>query len=74
MPELNPTVTLQQFDDFLVAEGLVFEAVVIGGAALHGLGIVTRTTDDVDVLGAASARGDRGGGRALCRAAAHTAE
>ena len=48
--ELNPTETLQAFDTFLASEGLSFRAVVIGGAALHALGIVTRTTDDVDVL------------------------
>lgn len=47
---INPTTTLIAFDRFLHAEGLAFEAVVIGGAALHVLGVVTRVTEDVDVL------------------------
>jgi hypothetical protein len=50
MTELDPTVTIKAFDHFLENEGLSFDAVVIGGAALHALGIITRTTDDVDVL------------------------
>lgn len=50
MTELNPTATLQAFDAFLAAEGLSFAGVIIGGAALHALGYITRTTDDVDVL------------------------
>ena len=50
MTEINPTATLHAFDEFLVREGLYFSAVVIGGAALHVLGHITRTTDDVDVL------------------------
>ena len=48
--ELDPTATIRAFDAFLSREGLAFEAVVIGGAALHTLGIISRTTDDVDVL------------------------
>lgn len=47
---INPTATLVAFDQFLHAEHLSFEAVVIGGAALHALGVVTRVTEDVDVL------------------------
>lgn len=50
MISINPTATLVAFDQFLHAEGLSFEAVVIGGAALHALGIITRVTEDVDVL------------------------
>ena len=50
MSEIDPTATLRAFDEFLDADGLRFDAVVIGGAALHALGIITRTTDDVDVL------------------------
>jgi hypothetical protein len=50
MTLINPTETLVAFDQFLHAEGLSFEAVVIGGAALHGLGVITRVTEDVDVL------------------------
>ena len=50
MTELNPTETIAAFDRFLLEEGLSFDAVVIGGAPLHALGIISRTTDDVDVL------------------------
>ena len=50
MVELDPTATLHAFDAFLAGEGLSFEGVVIGGAALHVLGYITRSTDDVDVL------------------------
>jgi hypothetical protein len=50
MTEIDPTATLRAFDAFLVGEGLSFAGVVIGGAALHALGYITRTTDDVDVL------------------------
>ncbi len=50
MSEINPSQTLKEFDAFLASEGVGFEAVVIGGAALHVLGVVTRTTEDVDVL------------------------
>jgi hypothetical protein len=38
------------FDSFLAARGLSLEAVVIGGAALNLLGIVSRPTRDCDIL------------------------
>lgn len=41
---------IERFDRYLVQEGLRFEAVVIGGAALIALGIIQRTTKDVDCL------------------------
>ncbi len=41
---------LKEFDQYLVTRGLEFEAVVIGGAALALLGVVTRETQDCDVL------------------------
>jgi len=47
---MYPDQTLSAFDRFLVAEGLRFEAVVIGGAALALLGITQRQTRDCDVL------------------------
>lgn len=47
---MHPDQTLSAFDQFLVAEGLRFEAVVIGGAALALLGITERQTRDCDVL------------------------
>ncbi len=39
-----------EFDKFLESEGLFFEAVVIGGAALNILDISSRKTRDVDCL------------------------
>ena len=41
---------LMEFDDFLAIRKLQFEAIVIGGAALSLLGVVTRETQDCDVL------------------------
>jgi hypothetical protein len=41
---------LQQFDEYLLKRGLRFEAVVIGGAALNLLGVISRPTNDCDVL------------------------
>ncbi len=42
--------TLEAFDAFLAERGLHFEGVVVGGAALNLLGIVSRATKDRDVL------------------------
>ena len=42
--------TLARFDVFLADRDLIFEAVVIGGAALALLGVVTRQTRDCDIL------------------------
>jgi hypothetical protein len=42
--------TLQQFDEYLFRRGLRFEAVVIGGAALDLLGVISRPTKDCDIL------------------------
>lgn len=47
---MHPRSTLASFDLFLAARGLRLEAIVIGGAALELLGIVTRTTRDCDIL------------------------
>jgi len=41
---------LDKFDIYLEEKGLSFECIVIGGAALIHLGIVTRRTEDVDLL------------------------
>jgi hypothetical protein len=38
------------FDRYLEARGLHFDAVVIGGAALNLLGVVSRLTKDCDIL------------------------
>ena len=45
-----PREIIQQFDEYLVAQNLVFEAVVIGGTALALLNIIDRQTKDCDVL------------------------
>lgn len=41
---------VQKFDSYLHEKDLQFEAVVIGGAALNLLGVVSRFTRDCDVL------------------------
>jgi hypothetical protein len=47
---MKPLEVLQQFDAYLAAKGLSFDAIVIGGAALAILGTITRETQDCDVL------------------------
>lgn len=47
---MNPIEVVQKFDLFLARKDKVFEAVVIGGAALHILGVISKQTQDVDVL------------------------
>ncbi len=47
---MKPEETIAAFDTFLAETGLVFEAVVIGGAALGLLGVVSRQTRDFDIL------------------------
>ena len=47
---MTPRATLVAFDQFLAARGLQLEAVVVGGAALNLLGVVTRPTKDCDIL------------------------
>lgn len=42
--------TVALFDRYLEARGLRFDAVVIGGAALNLLGVVSRLTKDCDIL------------------------
>jgi len=41
---------LEAFDDYLAARRLQLDAVVIGGAALNLLGVVSRPTRDCDIL------------------------
>jgi hypothetical protein len=38
------------FDAYLAARGLGFEAVVVGGTALNLLGVISRATQDCDIL------------------------
>lgn len=47
---MQPEETIPDFDEYLADQGLRFEAVIIGGAALSLLGVVLRATDDCDVL------------------------
>jgi hypothetical protein len=47
---METKMTIALFDSFLAEKHLRFEAVVIGGAALNLLGVVSRPTRDCDVL------------------------
>lgn len=47
---MNSLELIEKFDLFLAGQKLTFEAVVIGGAALNLLGLVSRYTRDCDVL------------------------
>ena len=47
---MNPRETLSAFDQFLADRALRLDAVVIGGAALNLLGVVSRPTKDCDIL------------------------
>ena len=47
---MKTTVIVARFDAFLAAEGLHLEAIIVGGAALGLLGLITRETRDCDVL------------------------
>lgn len=47
---MKPSEVLMHFDQFINKRNLSFEAVIIGGAALSVLGIISRQTRDCDVL------------------------
>jgi hypothetical protein len=47
---MDPRTTLAAFDRYLADRGLALEAVVVGGAALNLLGVITRQTRDCDIL------------------------
>jgi hypothetical protein len=47
---MYPIDVIVKFDQYLFKKDMTFEAVVIGGAALSILGIISRQTQDVDVL------------------------
>jgi len=47
---MKPKEVLIEFDQYLKTRELGFEAVVIGGAALALLGVISRETQDCDVL------------------------
>jgi Nucleotidyltransferase of unknown function (DUF6036) len=47
---MNSRNLLERFDVFLEERGVGFEAIVVGGAALNLLGVISRATKDCDVL------------------------
>jgi hypothetical protein len=47
---MKPRETLEAFDIYLAERGLCLDAVVVGGAALNLLGVVSRPTKDCDIL------------------------
>ena len=47
---MKPTETIARFDRHLEERGLSFEAIVVGGAALALLGVISQQTRDCDVL------------------------
>jgi len=47
---MNPRETLSAFDQFLADRALHLDAVVVRGAALNLLGVVSRPTKDCDIL------------------------
>jgi hypothetical protein len=47
---MNMREIISRFDQYLSIQGLRFEAVAIGGAALNLLGVVARPTKDCDIL------------------------
>jgi len=47
---MRPRETLEAFDRYLADRGLRLDAVVIGGAALNLLGVISRATKDCDIL------------------------
>jgi hypothetical protein len=47
---MDPRATLVAFDRYLADRGFALEAVVVGGAALNLLGVITRQTRDCDIL------------------------
>lgn len=46
----RPRETLEAFDRFLADRSLRLDAIVIGGAALNLLGVISRPTKDCDIL------------------------
>jgi len=47
---MKPKEILLAFDNFLAQKKKTFSAVIIGGGALSLLGIITRETQDIDIL------------------------
>lgn len=47
---MKPIEIIEKFDAYLYKKNLKFEAIVIGGAALSVMGVISRETQDVDIL------------------------
>lgn len=47
---MKPLETIRKFDQYLKAQSLSFKGVIIGDSALSILGVITRETQDCDVL------------------------
>lgn len=47
---MHPRETLQRFDAFLALRGASLDAILVGGAALDLLGVISRETRDCDVI------------------------
>lgn len=47
---MNPQVIIKAFDTFLAGRGQSFSAIIIGGGALSLMGVISRETQDIDVL------------------------
>jgi len=47
---MYPRETLQAFDRLIAQRGLRLDAIVVGGAALNLLGVISRETKDCDIL------------------------
>jgi hypothetical protein len=50
MIPMHPKETIRLFDSYLADQGLTLSAVVVGGAALGLLDVVSRQTQDCDIL------------------------
>jgi hypothetical protein len=47
---MKPIEVIEQFDLYLNQKGIFFEAIAIGGGALSIMGIISRETQDIDIL------------------------
>jgi hypothetical protein len=47
---MDPLSTLRAFDVYLAERALRLDAVIVGGAALNLLGVVSRPTRDCDII------------------------
>jgi hypothetical protein len=47
---MDMQITFSKVDEYLSESNIMFEAIIIGGAALNIMGVITRDTVDVDCL------------------------